>query len=337
MGYYIFVFSVSFLLAIMLTPAFGALAKKYNILDVPHTPVKTHRFAIPYLGGVAIFAAFMIALLLLRFMTHFPTGTLHRLRGIFIGTSIIFLLGLADDIYELNYKIKFAVQIVAASVLFRFGIRIEIVEIQAVNYFLTVFWILAVTNGFNIIDVMDGLSSTVIITSALFFFAISAPTEEIYVNFASLAILGGALGFFFYNRPPAKIFMGDAGSLTSGYLMAAVSLGVQYSKNHPVGLFAPVLILAIPLFDMLFVMVHRIKRGLSPFLGSRDHFALRMQNMGFSKKKILSLVFAGNFFLGLCAWAITLVPVGWSILIISLVVTVGFFFANWLSIVEVND
>ncbi len=332
MSYYFFVFFVSLLLALVLTPLFGAVAKRYNILDRPVSSVKTHKFAVPYLGGVAIFASFMIALFILRFITHFPTGTLHRIRAIFIGTSIIFALGLTDDIYDLNYKVKFAIQIVAASVLFKFGIRVEIINSQIVNYFLTILWILAVTNGLNIIDVMDGLSSTVIITSSLFFFAISLPTEEIYVNFASIALLAAALGFFFY-----KIFMGDAGSLSSGFLLASISLGVQYSKIHPVGLFAPILILAVPLFDLLFVMAHRIKRGLSPFLGSRDHFALRMQEMGFSKSKILILVFAASFFLGLCAWGITVFPVGWAILLVAVVVLAAFFLANWLSIIEVND
>jgi len=335
--YYLATLFISFGVAVIFMPLCIKAAKKLDIMDIPTSSIKTHAVAIPYLGGVAIFISFVLTLTLIRFISHFPTGTLHQLRGIFLGSTVIFIMGLADDVYNINYKLKFFVQVIAASVLFRYGIGIKIFQAPVLNYFLSVLWILVITNGFNIIDVMDGLASTVLIASCLFFFMVSLPTEQIYVNFSALAVLGAAGGFLLFNFPPAKVFMGDAGSLTAGFIMAAISLGVKYSVVHPLGIFAPLLILAVPLFDLLFVMVHRTRRGHSPFLGSKDHFALRMLKLGFSKKEILFRVLIASAVLGFSAWLLTVVPITWAFVLSGVLIVVGFFLAAWLSVIDMDD
>ncbi|MCD6422742.1 MAG: undecaprenyl/decaprenyl-phosphate alpha-N-acetylglucosaminyl 1-phosphate transferase [Elusimicrobia bacterium] len=335
--FYILTVLISFLVSFFLLPFCIKFAKKFGILDHPTSSIKTHLFSTPYLGGFAIAVGFWISLICIRFLTHFPTGTLRSLRGIFMGSFIIFILGLIDDIKPLDYKIKFIVQLVCASVLFQYGIAIKIFDSQIINYFFSVLWILAIINGINIIDVMDGLSSTVIILSSFFFFLIGLPQENIYVNFASLALLGATFAFFIFNFPPAKIFMGDAGSLTSGFILASISLGAQYSQKHLIGLFSPVLILAVPFFDLVFVMFHRIRKGTSPFLGSKDHFALRLQHFGFTKKNILLRVSITCFVLGFCAWLITIFPAKWAFVILGCIGLLGIYFATWLSLIEVRE
>ncbi|MBA3065058.1 undecaprenyl/decaprenyl-phosphate alpha-N-acetylglucosaminyl 1-phosphate transferase [bacterium] len=337
MIYYIITLIVSFAVTAALVPSCMRLARKFNIIDFPNTAVKTHFSAMPYLGGVAIFAGIILSLSLIRFISNFPTGTLYTLRGIFLGSGIIFLLGLSDDVSPLDYKLKFFIQMIAASVLFKYGISIKLFTQPLLNYFFSMLWILAITNSFNIIDVMDGLSATSLMMCSLFFFMVSFPSEQIYVNFASLAAFGAAAGFLVYNFPPARIFMGDTGSLTLGFIMAAVSLGAEYSTVHPIGVFAPLIILAIPLFDVIFVMMHRARRGLSPFRGSKDHFALRMLNLGFTREQILFRVAVTGAVMGTGAWLLTIVPMTWAFVLCGAGLCAGIYLAGWLSVIDVED
>ncbi|PKN00015.1 MAG: hypothetical protein CVU78_03290 [Elusimicrobia bacterium HGW-Elusimicrobia-2] len=337
MIYYIITLIVSFAVSSALMPLCMRLAKRFNVMDMPNTAVKTHLSAVPYLGGVAIFAGIILSLTAIRFISNFPTGTLYTLRGIFLGAGIIFLLGLSDDIAPLDYKLKFFIQLIAASVLFRYGISIQLFANPLLNYFFSMLWILAITNSFNIIDVMDGLSATSLMMCSLFFFMVSFPSEQIYVNFASLAAFGAAAGFLIYNFPPARIFMGDTGSLTLGFIMAAVSLGAEYSTVHPIGVFAPLIILAIPLFDVIFVMIHRARRGLSPFRGSKDHFALRMLNLGFTREQILFRVAVTGAVMGMVAWLLTIVPMKWAFVLCGAGLCAGIYLAGWLSVIDVED
>ncbi|MEA2082209.1 MAG: MraY family glycosyltransferase [Elusimicrobiota bacterium] len=337
MIYYIIALIVSFAVTVALMPLCVKLARKFNVMDTPSTAVKTHLSAVPYLGGVAMFAGIILSLTLIRFVSDFPTGTLYTLRGIFLGSGIIFLLGLSDDISPLDYKLKFFIQMIAASVLFKYGISIKLFANPVFNYFFSMLWILAITNSFNIIDVMDGLSATSLMMCAVFFFMVSLPSEQLYVNFASVACFGAAAGFLVYNFPPARVFMGDTGSLTLGFIMAAISLGAKYSGVHPIGVFAPLIILGIPLFDVIFVMIHRARRGLSPFRGSRDHFALRMLELGFTRKQILFRVFVTGAVMGTVAWLLTIVPMTWAFVLCGAGLVAAVSLAGWLSVIDVED
>ncbi|PIV18263.1 MAG: hypothetical protein COS41_05050 [Elusimicrobia bacterium CG03_land_8_20_14_0_80_50_18] len=337
MIYCILTLIVSFAVSAALMPLCMRLAKRFNIMDRPNTAVKTHLSAMPYLGGAAIFAGIIISLTAVRFISDFPSGTLYTLRGIFLGSGIIFLLGLSDDMAPLDYKLKFFIQLVAASVLFRYGISIQLFGNPILNYFFSMLWILAITNSFNIIDVMDGLSASAVMMCAFFFFMVSLPSEQIYVNFASVAVFGAAAGFLIYNFPPARIFMGDTGSLTLGFIMAAVSLGAEYSSVHPIGLFAPLVILGIPLFDVIFVMMHRARRGLSPFRGSKDHFALRMLELGFTREQVLFRVSVTGAVMGSGAWLLTVVPMKWAVVLCGAGLCAGIYLAGWLSVIDVED
>lgn len=302
---YILTLVAATLFSLFMTPLVRFIAIKMDILDHPSTSVKTHTEPVPYLGGVAIFISFLVSLFLVRYLTAFPSGTLRSLRGILLGGVLIFSMGLADDVKKggLHYSTKFMIQILAAVMLIRFGVRLQFIDPPWLAYAFTIIWIVGITNAFNIIDIMDGLSSGVGIIASFAFLFISLPTEEIYVNFAAVALAGAALGFIPYNLSKRfRIFMGDCGSLFLGFLLGALSMGTSYGKENSWGVFAPILILGVPIFDTSLVFFLRIKRGISPFLGSKDHFPLRMEKLGWKRPHILLFCWAFALFFSLGAY-----------------------------------
>jgi UDP-GlcNAc:undecaprenyl-phosphate GlcNAc-1-phosphate transferase len=299
-------------LSFLLTPLVRIAALRFGWMDEPSSAVKTHKVSTPSLGGVAIFASYAATLLLLRFFTSFPTGTLRSLRGLMVGGALVFFMGVVDDLKKprggqgLHFKPKFAVQCLAALCLLYFDIRIDFVKPDYLAVGLTMLWVVGITNAFNIIDIMDGLSSSQAMVAALAFLMISLPSEALYVNFASAALAGAALGFIPWNLSgKRKIFMGDSGAMTLGFLLAGVSLGTRYSDSNDIGVFAPLLILFVPMYDTLFVMYLRLRKGRSPFLGSKDHFALRLEHLGYSRGRIVMVSAAVSALLGFLAFLVT--------------------------------
>jgi len=317
---YLLAFLLPFLLSLGFTPLVRLAAVKLGLLDKP-TDIKTHKTPTPLFGGLSIFAAFALSLAVMRFYTSFPTGTLRDLRVILLGGGVMFLLGFIDDLRKpdgLGFKVKFAVQFAVAFFTVLYGVRINFIQPDYLSFALSVFWIVGVSNAFNIIDIMDGLSAGQAALAAFGFLLIAFPSESIYVNFASASLAGAALGFLPYNfSKKYKIFMGDSGSLFCGFVLALVAMGTKYSAVNPLGVYAPLFILAVPIYDTIFVSVLRLRRGHSPFLGSRDHFALRLEKIGFSRRQVVRLASLATLALALFAWLITQVPLVWGVLIVG--------------------
>jgi len=309
---YLFAILGAALLSFVLTPLIRRLAIRLRLFDRPNA-IKTHRGPIPALGGVAIWITFAVILGALRFLTDFPTGTLHSLRGILWGGTFLFLLGLVDDLRKprgLGVGTKFTVQILAACFLITFGIRLRFLDPRHFAWIVTIVWVVGVTNAFNLVDIMDGLAASQAAIAAAGFFWIALPSEAIYVNFAAAALLGSCLGFLPWNLSSKhKIFMGDSGALPLGFVLAAISLGTQYSDVSPLGVYVPLLILGIPIYDTLFVMGLRMGRGESPFKGSRDHFALRLESRGWSRRQVVAVAALAAALLSGAAYWITRLPV----------------------------
>ncbi len=332
-------FSTAFLFGLLLTPLMRLVALRFKVLDRPWSSVKTHQTPVPYLGGVAIALSFAAVLLMSRVLTNFPTGTLHSLRGILCGSLIICLMGLVDDalIRGLGYKKKFPIQIAAAICLLLFDIRIKFIQPTWFANILTVIWIVGITNALNIIDIMDGLSSGIAVIASLGFLFISLPSEEIYVNFTSAALAGAALGFIPYNLSKRlKIFMGDTGSLLLGFVLAALSLGTSYSRVNSFAVFAPIFILGIPLYDTLLVIYLRYRKGQSPFLGSKDHFALRLEAFGFFREEILVLCYAISLLMTFIAYQISVVSTPYAIVISTMVGITAIGLGTWLARIPID-
>jgi UDP-GlcNAc:undecaprenyl-phosphate GlcNAc-1-phosphate transferase len=270
-------------------PALRFFFAKY-LSDVP-TELKNHKGAVPTVGGCAVALGFFVSLTVIRFSTDFISGMLNSLRGIFYGGFVIFALGIIDDINKpkgLGPYVKLFFQIIATALLIKYGISIKFLP-EPYNYIITALWVICLTNAMNIIDIMDGLAASQAILAAAAFLLISLPSEHIYVNFAAAAMLGATLGFWPYNHiARLKSFLGDSGSTLTGFILAALSMGAEYSKINPLAVFVPLLMLALPLFDVALVFTTRILKGKSPLKGGPEHFAIRLQKLGFKKRTVLA-------------------------------------------------
>jgi UDP-GlcNAc:undecaprenyl-phosphate GlcNAc-1-phosphate transferase len=228
--------------------------------------------------------------------------------GILLAGAIVVILGLVDDLGALGPWVKLAGQGVAVGVLIKSSVFIKLVFLPVwVQIPLTALWLLAITNAFNLIDVMDGLSAGVAFVAGglLFVVAVAAGRPMIATI---LAALGGALlGFLKSNFEPAKIYMGDTGSLFVGLMLGALAMNNSYTLNNRVASLAPAVILGVPLFDMLFVMYIRWRRGLPVMRGSPDHFALRLRKWRLTTRQTVLASYAATALLGALALAMTFV------------------------------
>ncbi len=249
------------------------------LTDIPGG-LKTHANAVPMLGGCAIFIGTIASLLLVRFTTNFPTGTLHSLRGILGAGTLIFALGLMDDLRKpkgLPIWVRLLIQTSAAALLIHYGVYIQLFAPNWLNYSITFLWLLTLTNAFNLLDISDGLCVSQAIICAIGLVLIALPGELWYVNFAALALTGAGLAFWPFNHIKQKIFLGDSGSTFLGFMIAAISMGTQYTQQNPYGYTAPLFITAVPLLDTAFVSLARLLQGKNPLQGSDDHLAIQLK------------------------------------------------------------
>lgn len=297
--------AAGFITAIAL-PLLRRVAHQF-FLDTPGG-LKTHSGAVPVLGGAGIFMGTLASLVLIRFTTAFPSGTLHNLRGIVIGGTLIFLLGLADDLKKpkgISIPVKLLVQAVAAGALIYYGVAIHVFTSPWLSWPLTFLWVVGLTNAFNLLDIMDGLCVSQAVVCTLGLAVIALPSEYIYVNFAALALLGACLAFWPFNHAKRKIFLGDSGSTFLGFMIAALSIGTGYSERTNWGFLAPLFILAVPLFDTAFVVLARALKGKNPLKGSNDHIALRLKKLNWPLRRILLLSAGTGVFFNVLAYTLT--------------------------------
>ena len=294
--------AAALLLAFLLTPLMRNLALKTGILDHPDQR-KTHKQAMPLLGGFAIYLAFWITAGVVLF---FSQGG-GRFWGLFWGSTLILLLGLYDDIKGVSFRIKFAGQFLAALILLAYNIKIEFItypfdgNIIFLGIFvvpLTLLWVVGVTNAVNLIDGVDGLAAGVSVIAAVVMFAYTGG------DFPLLAILclilaGASLGFLPFNFPPARLFLGDTGSLFLGFMLAGFSIMGATKQVALTTLIIPVLILGLPITDTFYVMWRRFKNGRSIFQADRSHIHHKLLALGLTPRQttvalyLISLYFGG--------------------------------------------
>lgn len=281
-------FLVSVFLCLYTTPVARRAALYFGIVDKPDEKLKKHGIPTPYLGGISIFASILISASAFLFFDNMVLGLL-------LAASIIVIVGILDDLQALKPSVKLAGQIFAALTVVKSGIMIEVVSLPWwINFPLTVFWLLTCMNAFNIIDILDGMCSLAAFFAALLIAFFAFAESDYQVASLALILCGTLLGFLRYNKPKAVIFLGDAGSMLIGLIIGALSMKVSYSYNYSTGIFTPLFILFVPLFDLAYVVLIRIAKKKPFYLGSPDHFALRMRKKGFSDVKILVFIsFAG--------------------------------------------
>jgi len=299
MNQYLKVFLFSFGSSIILTPLVRKLAFKLNILDHPKSR-KIHTKPIPKLGGLAIYLAFLIAIIInLDFN--------RKLVGVVLGGTIIFLIGIIDDIKHLSARFKLLAQLLASFIVIYFGVYIEVIPVKFLALFFTVFGLVGITNALNFLDNMDGLAAGLTAVSGFSIFLFANQTGQKWVEFLALALIGSSLGFLPYNFKPAKIFMGDTGSTFLGFTLAAVAIMTQWSYRVPAAITIPVFIFAVMIFDTSLITILRIKDGkVKNFRqwiehADTDHFSHRLVRLGLSQRGAVIFIYICALILGLIA------------------------------------
>lgn len=310
------VFSILFSLLAAAVLSFGATplvkraAFKLGAIDVPKDGRRMHDHPIPRLGGLAIFLGFILSVLLFADMER-------PVRGLLIGSVIIVILGVLDDIITLHALPKFIVQIGAAWIAVYYGNVIQyfsnpiltssarFIDLGRLAVPVTILWIVAITNAVNFIDGLDGLAVGVSAISSTTLLVTAILVSEGNVAIIMAALLGACLGFIPYNLNPAKIFMGDCGSTFLGYVLAVVSIQGLFKLYAIISFAVPFLILGLPIFDICFAIFRRLARGENPMHADRGHVHHRLIDMGFNQKQAVAISYIMTAILGLAAVVLT--------------------------------
>ena len=301
---YIVLFIVSFGISVLAVPVLKRIAFRYKVMIDTPDERKIHVGTVPRNGGIGIALASLIAIAIGFTMKQGIQG-IHsvesrHLAGIVLGSILMLSLGILDDIKGLNATKKFSVQTMAACILILFGVRIRAINILfwhsnnlplSVSVFVTIFWVLAVTNAINLIDGLDGLAGGVVViaAAALCFYAVT--NGNMLVVIITVSLIGGCLGFLTHNYPPASIFMGDSGTMFLGFVLASVSIQCLY-KSSIASILTPITILALPLTDTSFAIVRRLWNHRSPFYADRGHIHHRLLDLGWSQRLSILVLYS---------------------------------------------
>jgi UDP-GlcNAc:undecaprenyl-phosphate GlcNAc-1-phosphate transferase len=297
---YLLIFVAALTLAIGATPVARRIALNTGTVDVPNDR-KLHQRSVPLLGGAAIYFAAVVALLIFDGQFY-----ISQLFGILIGGTLVSFMGIWDDRRGLRPLLKLIGQIVAAVVLLLTGVSIEFLRDPYLNYLGTIVWVVVITNAMNLLDNMDGLSGGIAMVASAFFFMLAAFSGQFLVAGLAVAMLGACIGFLYYNFNPAKIFMGDTGSLFIGFILAALGIKLRFVNMDIVTWMIPVMVLGIPIFDTALVSVSRIRRGLNPFTTpGKDHTSHRLVATGLTQREAVLVLYLICGVLGMCAMFLT--------------------------------
>ncbi|MCI9553974.1 MAG: undecaprenyl/decaprenyl-phosphate alpha-N-acetylglucosaminyl 1-phosphate transferase [Oscillibacter sp.] len=299
-------------ISFLMTPVVKTFAYKVGAVDVPKDARRMHKVPIPRLGGLAIFIGFMVSVLIL--------GNVRgngQMQSILLGSVIIVVLGVVDDIMALPAMLKFVVQIAAALIPALNGVVIQAFSnpnifsdslywvLGPLSVPFTVLWIVAITNAVNLIDGLDGLANGVSAISATTMLVIALLASEGDVAVVMAALVGACVGFMPYNLNPAKMFMGDTGATFLGYILATMSIQGLFKFYAVISFAVPFLILGLPIFDTAFAFIRRIAHGQSPMHADRGHIHHRLIDMGLNQKQAVATLYVISAMLGLSAVVLT--------------------------------
>jgi UDP-GlcNAc:undecaprenyl-phosphate GlcNAc-1-phosphate transferase len=321
-------FLVSFFITLISIPLVKKISLAIDFVDIPGER-KVHQHPIPLGGGIAIFLGIIITFSLALFSVYLLKTTRHllwlpqdiydylhgvfqmipRLSVIFIGASAIFILGLFDDIKKLSastklfFQILIGIFIVANGIYFSIFLGISGLWGTIMSSIITIFWIVLVTNSFNLLDHMDGLASGIIAIISTIFLIIALKTGQYFIACFLITIIGPSLAFLIFNFHPAKIFMGDTGSLLLGYLISILTIIFTFYKKpySYYALFTPILVVAVPVFDTMAVVIIRYLNKKPIFRGDTNHFAHRLVSLGMSIPDAVIFIYLLTLCTGLSA------------------------------------
>lgn len=308
-------FLTALLIAVITTPLVIRLAKHFDVVDYPTGGRRVHDRPIPLLGGLAMYAAFWLTVLFTQTWTR-------MIWGLFIGSTIILAAGVWDDIKELRPLPKLLCQIAAASVLLFFGFSVQNVSLPVIGVvefthpdlswlgmLIIVFWVVGLVNTVNISDGLDGLAAGICFGAALILFWSADRIAQYPAANLTLALAGAAFGFLVFNFYPAKIFMGDTGSMFLGYLIGGISIMGLLKTATVLGLVFPLVVLGMPLTDMTFAIVRRKLKGQAISKADRGHLHHRLLDMGYTQRQAVLILYGLSACFGFTAILGT--SIGW--------------------------
>ncbi len=282
------------------TPLVRYAALKLGVLDQPSAR-KVHSAPVPLMGGIAIYVAFIAALALWGERSY-----VNEVVGISVGATLVSIVGALDDSRGMGSYFKLLFQVAAATVLILSGVQVRLFD-GVLDIILTLLWVVGITNAFNLLDNMDGLSSGVATIAAAFFTLLAAMSDQYLVGTLAAALCGACLGFLVYNWNPARVFMGDTGSLFLGFLLAAVGIKLRFPANSAsITWMIPIFVLALPLFDTTLVFFSRLRRGKNPLTTpGKDHVSHRLARRTGSQREAVLLCYLITGGTGLAAIFLT--------------------------------
>ena len=303
-------FGLACVLALWLTPIAARLATRIGLVDHRSSARRLHTSPIPFGGGIAMFVAVAVPVLLLS------PSLGGRAHAILLGACVCAAVGLLDDRFEIDPIAKFIGELAAAAIPVAAGATIDHLtlpllhplDLGALQYPVTMLWIVALMNSFNFIDGMDGLAAGVGAITASTFAILALSLNRGGAAVLAAALAGACLGFLRYNFHPARVFMGDAGSLTLGYLLAVIAIQGVLKTAAAVALLFPTLVLLVPIFDTSFVLLHRIKYGRRPWSADANHLHHRFVRVGFGQRRAALAIYAWCTLLAGCALALRFLP-----------------------------
>lgn len=331
---YFVAFTIALAVAYFVTPKVKELAVRAGAMDAPDAR-KVHKEPIPRMGGLAIYLGFIIAV--------FASVHINReIAGLLLGGTLILVLGIIDDMKQLSAKIKLYGQIIAAFVPLLFGVRIEwltnpfgdMIFLDYLSTPITVLWIVSLTNTVNLIDGLDGLAAGVSTIASVTILMVALQQNFWIVAILTAALAGSAFGFLQHNFNPAKIFMGDTGSMFLGYMLAGISVLGTVKSAATIALIVPIMALGLPIMDTAFAIIRRYSNGRPIFKPDKGHLHHRLLEMGLSQKQAVLLMYVISGCLGLSAIALTTVGNFYAIIIIVLLLSVAVFGARKIGVLK---
>lgn len=283
----VLIFASAFILVLGATPIIRRLANRLGFVDQPDAR-RLHRMPVPLLGGIAIYAGFIVALVI------FGEGwVVSQAIGILVGATLVSFLGIWDDRWGMRPVMKLLGQGLATGIIVASGVQVSFLPNQALNLFITFLWVLGITNALNLLDNMDGLSGGVGALAAAFFLLLAAWNGQYLVASLAAALMGVCIGFLVYNFNPASIFMGDAGSMFLGFVLAMVGIKLRFpGRPNIITWMIPVVVLGLPVFDTTLVVFSRLRRGINPLTNpGRDHASHRLVSLGLSQRQAVILLY----------------------------------------------
>lgn len=331
MNKYVVPFLVALIMAYVLTPLAKKLAIKIGAIDIPKDERRVHKKPIPRLGGLAIYISTMTTIILFSALGYMSMD--RSFVSILVGGTIIAVTGIIDDVKPLSAKLKLVLQIAAAGVLVWGGIKITFIsnpinsKVIMLNYLsipITIFWVVGITNTLNLIDGLDGLAAGVAGIASLSLMFVAYTFVGVFPFYSGVVLLaailaGSALGFLPHNFNPAKIFMGDTGSLFLGYMLSVISIKGVMKSFTTISVVLPVIILGIPIFDTAFAILRRFINRKPIMQADKGHLHHRLLDKGLSQKQTVLVLYCISMLLGGLALMLTDLNLGKSMFVLGMI------------------